>query len=82
MRGPEHVAAEVEHDVVALAIARRREEPGALLLLGEEVLGELDLAEILRVVERHAEPSPHDRAVETIPSDGLSSAGLTEAGHP
>ena len=53
VRGAEHIAAQVEDDVVALAVAGGLQEPRPLLLLGEEVVGQLDLAEVLRVVEAH-----------------------------
>jgi hypothetical protein len=55
MRGPEHVAAQVEHHVVPLAVARGLEQPGPILLLREEVVGEPDLAEVLAVVEAHGD---------------------------
>jgi len=51
VRGPQHVAAEVEDDVVAFPVARGREEPRALALLREEIVGEPDLAEVPRVVK-------------------------------
>jgi hypothetical protein len=51
-----HVAAEIEDHVVTLAVTggvSSQERP----LLGEEILGELDLAKVLRVIECHASTS-------------------------
>ena len=70
VRGAEHVAAQVEDDVVALAVARGRQEPRALVLLRQEILGELDLTEVLRVVERHRRSPSHNRAVASVSSRG------------
>src|SRR4029453_5441037 len=69
MRRAEHVAPEVEHHVVALAVARGREEPRALVLLRQEILSELDLTEILRVVESHARPPQYTHARPSVSSD-------------
>jgi hypothetical protein len=53
VRGPEYVAAQVQDHVVALTVARGLEQPRALFLLGEKVVSEFDLSEVLAVVEAH-----------------------------
>ena len=65
VRGPEHVAAQIEDDVVSSARAGGGSEPPASLAgRGHEVLGQRDLAEVLAVVEAH-------RAPLSIPDSGL-----------
>lgn len=58
VRGPQRVAAEIEDDVVALAVPRELEEPGALVRLRDEVLGQPDLAEAPGIVEVHGSEIP------------------------